>query len=98
MKESKTSLPLNTSEPGDAFAAKQLARGLTLVPYRGYSPNSGPLAGIVEGCGGSIGPHGHGEPRPGDGRRIACCAWIKLKPGESIAAAAGRLSALAARW
>lgn len=31
---------------------------------------------------------GHNE----QGQRIACCAWIKLRPGESISEAAGRLS------
>ena len=31
-----------------------------------------------------------------DGRRIACCAWVKLKAGESISAAASRLSAACA--
>ena len=32
-----------------------------------------------------------------DGRRIACCAWVKLRAGESISQAAGRLTALVRR-
>ena len=28
-----------------------------------------------------------------DGRRVACCAWVCLKPGESLSQAASRLTA-----
>ena len=32
--------------------------------------------------------------RSDDGRRIACCAWIRLRPGESVSEAATRLNQL----
>lgn len=68
------------NEPADPAEAKKQSQGLTLVPYWGHNEQPQGLTLV---------PYwGHNE----QGQRIACCAWIKLRPGESISEAAGRLS------
>ena len=54
---------VSTPSAGDAKTAQKLAQGLTLVPYWGYSPDSGPLAGMAKETGGLIVRRGQGEHR-----------------------------------